>query len=309
MPASTPYRGREPSICGLPLLASGKVRDVYEVDAKRLLFVTSDRISAFDVVMGELAPFKGAVLTAIAAHWFARTRDIVPNHLLSTSVDDVPGLDASWRERLRGRIMLVQRAKPTTVEWVVRGYLAGSGWKEYQRSRSVCGVPLPDGLQLASRLPEPILTPTTKDSAHDLPLTAEQAAERVGRELFESARRACFELFARASVDLAARGVILADTKFEFGVADGRMLLIDEALTPDSSRLWPAAQWRAGSNPPSLDKQGLRDWLEAQPWDKNPPAPSLPPSVVGDLQRRYLEVCELLTGRLPEGVSRAEVLA
>jgi phosphoribosylaminoimidazole-succinocarboxamide synthase len=295
------YLGRERHIPGLTWLATGKVRDIYAVDERRLLFVTSDRVSAFDVVMDEGVPFKGAVLTAIAAHWFEATRDILPNHLISTSVDAVPQLDARWRERLRGRVMLVERAVPTTVEWVVRGYLAGSGWKDYQREQAICGVALPSGLQLASRLPEPILTPTTKDTHHDLPLSADQARARVGAEVFERARRAALALFARGSSLLEKHGILLADTKFEFGLRGDELLLIDEALTPDSSRFWPAAKWRPGANPPSLDKQGLRDWLERQPWNKEPPPPKLPAEVVADIQNRYLEICRLITGRLPEG--------
>ncbi len=305
MTVETPYLGRERAIPGLEFLATGKVRDIYAVDDRHLLFVTSDRVSAFDVVMNEGVPFKGAVLTAIAAHWFAQTADIVPNHLVSSDIDDVPGLNAEWRERLRGRVMLVRRATPTSVEWVVRGYLAGSGWKDYQRTGAVCGVELPAGLQLASKLPAPILTPTTKDTHHDLPLTAEQAARRVGAEIFEQARRAALALFARGSQLLERKGILLADTKFEFGLIDGQLVLIDEALTPDSSRFWPAAQWRIGQSPPSLDKQGLRDWLERQPWNKEPPPPALPAEVVADIQARYLEICELITGRLPAGATLA----
>jgi phosphoribosylaminoimidazole-succinocarboxamide synthase len=305
MTVESPYLGRERAIAGLEFLATGKVRDIYAVDDKHLLFVTSDRVSAFDVVMNEGVPYKGAVLTAIAAHWFAQTADIVPNHLVSAEVDDVPGLDAEWRERLRGRVMLVRRAAPTSVEWVVRGYLAGSGWKDYQLTGAVCGVELPAGLQLASKLPTPILTPTTKDTHHDLPLTAEQAARRVGAELFEQARHAALALFARGSERLERKGILLADTKFEFGLIDGQLVLIDEALTPDSSRFWPAAQWRTGQSPPSLDKQGLRDWLERQTWNKEPPPPALPAEVVADIQARYLEICELITGRRPDGATLA----
>lgn len=302
MNSDTLYLGRERTIPGLAFLATGKVRDIYALDERHLLFVTSDRVSAFDVVMAEGVPNKGRVLTAIAAHWFEHTRDIVPNHLVSTSIDDVPGLTATWRERLRERVMLVKRAVPTTVEWVVRGYLAGSGWKEYQSTGSICGVKLPPGLALASRLPAPILTPTTKETHHDLPLTEDEARARVGADVFDAARRAALALFERGSRTLEAKGILLADTKFEFGLADGELLLIDEALTPDSSRFWPAKHWRAGQNPPSLDKQGLRDWLERQPWNKEPPAPALPREVVADIERRYLEICELITGRRPLGV-------
>ncbi|MFM7298809.1 MAG: phosphoribosylaminoimidazolesuccinocarboxamide synthase [Planctomycetota bacterium] len=297
------YLGRERSIPGVTWLASGKVRDIYAVDAEHLLFVTSDRMSAFDVIMNEGVPFKGAVLTMLAAHWFEKTRDIVPNHLVSTSVDDVEGLSEEWRERLRGRVMLVRRAQPTPVEWVVRGYLAGSGLKEYQRSRSVCGIALPEGLVLASKLPQPILTPTTKEDAHDLPLTPDEARAKVGPELYEAAERASLALFARAGELLAKQGILLADTKFEFGLRHGKLLLIDEALTPDSSRFWPAESWKPGSNPPSYDKQYLRDWLETLDWNKQYPPPTLTSAVIERTVEKYLEICRKVTGRVPVGAA------
>ncbi|HVS17922.1 MAG TPA: phosphoribosylaminoimidazolesuccinocarboxamide synthase [Planctomycetota bacterium] len=293
------YLGRHSDIPGLRFLASGKVRDIYELDGEHLVFVTSDRVSAFDVIMDEGVPWKGAVLTRIAAWWFERTRDVIENHLVSSSVDDVPGLDQAWRERLRGRVLLVRRAQPTPVEWVVRGYLAGSGWKEYQASGSVRGVALPIGLRPYDRLPEPILTPTTKEAHHDLPLTAEQAAERVGEATFAEARTAALALFARGSEVLAALGVLLADTKFEFGLREGRLILIDEALTPDSSRFWPARDWRPGVTPVSYDKQILRDWLEAQDWNKQYPPPTVDPEVLERTSQRYLEFCRKLTGDAP----------
>jgi phosphoribosylaminoimidazole-succinocarboxamide synthase len=297
------YLGRERHIPGVTWLASGKVRDIYSVDAEHLLFVTSDRMSAFDVIMNEGVPFKGAVLTMLAAHWFEKTRDIVPNHWVSTSIDDVDGLDSEWRERLRGRVMLVRRAQPTPVEWVVRGYLAGSGLKEYQRSRSVCGIPLPEGLVLASKLPQPILTPTTKEDSHDLPLTPDEARAKVGPELYAEAERAALALFARASELLGKQGILLADTKFEFGLRGGKLLLIDEALTPDSSRFWPVESWKPGSNPPSYDKQYLRDWLETLDWNKQYPPPTLAPAVVEKTVEKYLEICRKVTGRVPEGAA------
>jgi len=303
MTVDTLYLGRERSIPGLKWLATGKVRDIYTVDDRHLLFVTTDRVSAFDVVMNEGVPNKGQVLTAIAAYWFERTRDILPNHLVSTSIDDVEGLESQWRDRLRGRVMLVRRAQPTSVEWVVRGRLAGSGWKEYRNSQSICGVALPPGLQLASKLPEPILTPTTKEEHHDLPLTEAQARERVGDDVFDAAKRASLALFARGAETLERRGILLADTKFEFGLVGQQLMLIDEALTPDSSRFWPAEHCRPGFNPPSYDKQGLRDWLEAQPWNKEPPPPTLTPAVIDDMRMRYLEICRRITGSSPEGVA------
>ncbi|HVS10347.1 MAG TPA: phosphoribosylaminoimidazolesuccinocarboxamide synthase [Planctomycetota bacterium] len=302
MTTQTLYLGGERAIPGLQHVASGKVRDIYAAGERHLVFVTTDRVSAFDVVMKEGVPHKGQVLTAVAAWWFEHTRDVVGNHLVSTAVEDLEGLDGEWRERLRGRVMLVRKARATSVEWVVRGYLAGSGWKEYQTERSVCGIELPEGLSLASRLPQPILTPTTKDTHHDLPLSPAEARERVGDEIFECAEGAALRLFRRGSDVLAKIGILLADTKFEFGHVDGRLILIDEALTPDSSRFWPASEWRPSSSPPSYDKQILRDWLEATGWNKRPPPPALDPAMVEKTSARYLEFCQLLTGSLPEGV-------
>ena len=286
-----------------PLLASGKVRDVYELDAQHLLFVTSDRVSAFDVVMREGVRDKGRVLTAISAWWFERTRDIVENHLVSARVEDVPKLDSAQRQALRGRTLVVRRAQPSSVEWVVRGWMAGSGWKEYQKKGSICGVALPAGLNLASRLPEPILTPTTKEAAHDIPIDEAQARARVGDAFFDEAKGATLALYRRGSQTLERHGLVLADTKFEFGTRDGRLLLIDEMLTPDSSRFWDAAAVREGSSPPSWDKQILRDWLEAQPWNKEPPPPAVDPAVLERVSRRYMELCVKLTGQVPEGAA------
>lgn len=303
MTVQTLYLGRERSIPGLTWAATGKVRDIYKVDDDHLLFVTTDRVSAFDVVMNEGIPHKGEVLTMIAAWWFEHTRDIIANHLVSTSIDEIDGLSNEWRDRLRGRVMLVKKAAPTTVEWVVRGYLAGSGWKEYQKTRTVCGIELPDGLSLSSRLPRPILTPTTKDEHHDLPLTPSQARERVGAALYDAAEAASLALFTRGGEVLARHGILLADTKFEFGQRDGRLILIDEALTPDSSRFWPADQWKPGTNPPSYDKQVLRDWLETLTWNKQYPAPTLERGVIETTARKYLEVCRKITGGLPAGAT------
>jgi phosphoribosylaminoimidazole-succinocarboxamide synthase len=296
------YLGRDDRLSGYSLIASGKVRDIYDFDARHLLFVTTDRVSAFDVVMREGIPNKGAVLTAISAYWFEHTRDVIENHLVSTSVDDLKGLDAKWKERLRGRIMIVRRAQPTSIEWVVRGYLSGSGWKEYQRSQSVCGIQLPAGLQNSSRLERAILTPTTKEEKHDLPLTPKEARERAGPALYDKAEKAALALFERGTKELEKLGIILADTKFEFGMLDGKMILIDEALTPDSSRFWPKAQWKPGSNPPSYDKQILRDYLETLDWNKEPPPPPLDPKVMAKVGEKYLEICELITGSSPAEV-------
>ncbi len=296
------YAGRRAAFGPLRLKHSGKVRDIYEVDPEHLLFVTSDRVSAFDVVMPQGIPHKGRVLTAIAAHWFRRTADLIGNHMVSTAIEEVPGLPREHHEVLRGRSMLVRRAAPTSVEWVVRGYLSGSGWKEYQKSGSVCGVRLPAGLKFCQALDQPILTPTTKDDKHDLPLTAAQARERVGERVFERAQRASFALFERGSADLAKLGILLADTKFEFGEHRGELLLIDEALTPDSSRFWPAEHYAVGANQPSYDKQVLRDWLETLDWNKEPPGPDLSPRIVSEVSERYLEICEKITGKAPLGV-------
>ncbi len=255
------YLGRDDRPRSLTFLGSGKVRDVYALDADHLLFVTTDRVSAFDVIMKDGVPYKGAVLTAIAAHWIERTRDLVANHLVSTSIDAVSGLDGAWRDRLRGRVMIVKRCQPDPIEWVVRGYLAGSGWKEYRASRSICGVPLPAGLSQAERLPRPILTPTTKNEDHDRPLTPDEARALIGAERFEHGERLCLALFERGTEELARIGIRLADTKFELGVRNGEVLLIDEALTPDSSRFWDEREYRVGVSPPSFDKQILRDYL------------------------------------------------
>jgi phosphoribosylaminoimidazole-succinocarboxamide synthase len=297
MPDTPIYLGRTPRLGRLTLKNSGKVRDIYEVDPEHLLFVTSDRVSAFDVVMPQGIPHKGRVLTAIAAHWFARTKDVIGNHLVSTRCEDVPGLTAKEHELLRGRIMLVQRAQPTSVEWVVRGYLAGSGWKEYQKSSTVCGIPLPKGLQFCQALPKPILTPTTKEETHDLPLTPAEARARVGAAIFDPAERAALALFERGTKELAKLGILLADTKFEFGQRGGKLILIDEALTPDSSRFWPASEYQVGVNPPSYDKQVLRDYLETLDWNKQAPGPNLPRAIVQRVAERYLEICAKITGQ------------
>ncbi len=295
------YLGRDGGPPGLERVASGKVRDIYAIDRDHLLFVTTDRVSAFDVVMEEGVPDKGRVLTAISAHWFDATRDIVPNHLVSTHVEDVPRLDAEWRERLRGRIMLVRRAEPTNVEWVVRGYIAGSGWKDYQKSGAICGIALPKGLSLASRLPEPILTPTTKDEKHDRPITHDEGRSRVGAERFALCERAAIALYERGSALLERIGILLADTKFEFGAREGKTILIDEALTPDSSRFWARETWRPGASPPSWDKQILRDWLETLDWNKEYPPPRVDPAILARVSERYLEICQKITGSVPEG--------
>lgn len=303
MKEPTAYLGRDDAPPGLTQVASGKVRDLYELPGDRLLFVATDRVSAFDVVMNEGIPDKGRVLTEISAFWFRETRDLVPNHLLSTSVDDVPGLDDAWHERLAGRVMIVERCEPTPVEWVVRGYLAGSGWKEYRQQGTVSGIPQPEGLRQAGRLPEPLLTPSTKDDVHDRPITPQEARELVGERVFAEAERAALALFRRGTERLAEIGILLADTKFEFGLKDGELRLIDEALTPDSSRFWPADEHALDISPPSYDKQILRDHLETLDWDKNYPAPVLDPAVLARVGARYREIADRILGLAPSGAA------
>jgi len=297
------YLGRRAKLGNLELLSSGKVRDIYRAGPEQLLFVTSDRVSAFDVLLKQGIPHKGRVLTSIAAHWFETTRGIIDNHLISTDVADVPGLSAEEQDALRGRIMLVHACQPTTVEWVVRGYICGSGWKEYQKSGVICGNTLPPGLKFCERFERPIFTPTTKDDDHDLPISPAEARERVGAEIYEPALEASMRLFEFGTDRLAEIGILLADTKFEFGTRNGKLLLIDEALTPDSSRFWPAEDYEVGKSPSSFDKQILRDWLELQKdWDKQAPAPEPPAEIIERLTARYLEVCEMITGSTPAGV-------
>ncbi len=290
------------NIKSLPLLARGKVRDNYAVGDDRLLMVASDRLSAFDVVMGEPIPGKGELLTRMAMFWFGRLAHVVPNHLTGADPESVVAPDE--RAQVRGRSMLVRRLSPLPIEAVVRGYLAGSGWKEYQQSQSVCGVALPPGLVNAGKLPEPIFTPATKAEAgaHDENISFEQAAALIGRELAERVRAVSIRLYSEAAAFALTKGIVIADTKFEFGLdADGTLTLMDEVLTPDSSRYWPVESYREGGNPPSYDKQFVRDWLEAarvdgRPWDKRAPAPALPADVVQRTAAKYREALERLTG-------------
>jgi phosphoribosylaminoimidazole-succinocarboxamide synthase len=286
----------------LPLLARGKVRDNYAVGSDRILMVASDRISAFDVIMGEPIPGKGELLTRMALYWFdqlgPRGLNICPIHLTGMAPETVVTPDEL--EQVRGRSMLVKRLQPIPVEAVVRGYLAGSGWQEYQQSHAVCGVPLPPGLRNASRLPEPIFTPAAKAAVgeHDENISFERVVEMIGADLATRIRDTSIRLYSAARDIAAQKGIIIADTKFEFGLdADGTLTLMDEVLTPDSSRYWPADTWREGANPPSFDKQYLRDWLETaqvagKPWDKTAPAPRLPQSVIEQTAARYREACE-----------------
>ena len=289
------------SIQSLPLLARGKVRDNYAVGDDRILMVATDRLSAFDVVMEDGIPGKGELLTRMALFWFEKLRHIVPNHLTGDDPESVVAPDE--RAQVRGRTMLVKRLAPLPIEAVVRGYLAGSGWNEYRELGSVCGVRLPAGLENASRLAQPIFTPATKAAAgdHDENIDFDRAAALVGTELAQRVREVSIALYAEASAFALTKGLIVADTKFEFGLdANGNLVLMDEILTPDSSRYWPLAGYRAGANPPSYDKQIVRDWLEAarvdgRPWNKRAPAPRLPASVIADTQARYEEALACLT--------------
>ena len=286
----------------LPLLARGKVRDNYAVGDDRILMVASDRISAFDVIMGEPIPGKGALLTQMALWWFGQLKDIVPNHLTGDAPESV--VSAEEVAQVAGRSMLVRRLKPIPVEAVVRGYLAGSGWKEYQESQSVCGVPLPAGLKNASKLPAPIYTPAAKAAVgeHDENITFERTVEMIGAQLAGRIRDVSIQLYERAAAIALKKGIIIADTKFEFGLDDaGQLVLMDEVLTPDSSRYWPAESYQEGSNPPSFDKQFLRDWLEqaqvdGRPWGKTAPAPKLPDEVIAQTAAKYREAMQRLLG-------------
>ncbi|MEQ2006750.1 MAG: phosphoribosylaminoimidazolesuccinocarboxamide synthase [Limisphaerales bacterium] len=280
---------------GVRKVKSGKVREVFDL-GDRLLFVATDRISAFDCIMPNGIPRKGEVLTQISHFWFDQTGSIVPNHRLSRANDPLP--DGLHAVHIARRSMVVKKAVPLVIECVVRGYLAGSGWKEYQQSQTVCGIKLPAGLQECSELPEPIFTPATKaETGHDENIPFETAAKLVGADIAERARDLSLRLYNFARDYARKRGIIIADTKFEFGIFNGELLLIDEVLTPDSSRFWPAADYAPGKAQPSFDKQFVRDYLETLKWNKQPPAPSLPPVIVARTQAKYLEAYERLTGR------------
>jgi phosphoribosylaminoimidazole-succinocarboxamide synthase len=275
----------------------GKVRDVYDLGDK-LLIVASDRISAFDCVMPNGIPNKGTILTALSLFWFEKFAGQFENHLLATELKDFPAKLQRFADQLRGRSMLVKKAAVVPIECVARGYLAGSGWKEYQTSQTVCGIKLPPGLRQCDKLPQPIFTPATKEeSGHDINISFDEAAERVGKEVASTLRDRTLSLYSQAAAYAATHGVIIADTKFEFGLFEGRHILIDEVLTPDSSRFWPADEYSPGHDQPSFDKQFVRNWLESQPWDKNPPAPPLPDEVIRGTRARYLGAYERLTGR------------
>ncbi|MCY4154342.1 MAG: phosphoribosylaminoimidazolesuccinocarboxamide synthase [Gammaproteobacteria bacterium] len=283
-------------ISSLSLLNQGKVRDIYTVDADHLLIVTSDRISAFDVVLPDPIPGKGRVLTTVSNFWFARTQQLVANHLTDRGLDSI-GLSADEARQLAGRAIVVKRLSPLPVEAIVRGYIIGSGWKDYQRTGAVCGIELPAGLQQAQQLPEPIFTPSTKAAAgaHDENISFAQAVELLGPDLADKVRRLSLTIYQQAAQYAAQRGIIIADTKLEFGLdANGELYLIDEVLTPDSSRFWPADSYRVGISPPSFDKQYLRDYLETQDWNKQAPGPALPQEVIEQTAAKYREAQDRL---------------
>ncbi len=282
----------------LKLLNRGKVRDIYDVDQEHLLIVASDRLSAFDVVLPQPIPGKGEVLTRVANFWFRRTRDLIPNHVSDKPLAEVVP-DADQRAALGDRAMVVRKLKPLPVEAVVRGYLIGSGWKDYQKTGSVCGIDLPAGLQQADRLPHPIFTPSTKAEVgqHDENIRFEQMIDLVGRELAEQVREISLRIYSECAAYALERGIIIADTKFEFGLDErGTLYLIDEVLTPDSSRFWPADQYRPGISPPSFDKQFVRDYLETLDWDKKAPGPQLPEEIITKTAEKYREAEQRLTG-------------
>lgn len=282
---------------GIKKLKSGKVREVFDL-GEHLLFVATDRISAFDVIMPNGIPRKGEVLTQLSHFWFDQTEALVPNHRVLRAADPLPDTLAAYAPQLQRRSMIVKKAQPLAIECVVRGYLAGSGWKEYKTSRTVCGIPLPAGLQESSELPEPIFTPATKaETGHDENISFEQAAQIVGRDIAEKVRDLSLKIYQHAREYARQRGIIIADTKFEFGLYQGELILIDEVLTPDSSRFWPADQYQPGRGQPSFDKQFVRDYLETLDWNKTPPGPVLPPEVVEKTTAKYLEAYRRLTGR------------
>ena len=288
----------ETKLTGMTLLGRGKVRDIYEVDG-RLLLVASDRLSAFDVVLPDGIPDKGKVLTQISAFWFRKLSDIIPNHMITIDVEEFPPSVRSHAGVLAGRSMLCRKARPLPVECVVRGYLSGSGWAEYRERGEICGLPIPGGLVESDRLPDPIFTPATKEEKgkHDLNIPFERMIDAVGRETAESVRSVSLEIYRRAADYARGRGIIIADTKFEFGVADGKLILIDEVLTPDSSRFWPSEGYRPGGPQKSFDKQFVRDYLLTLPWNKTAPGPKLPADVVEKTAEKYREALRILTGR------------
>ena len=284
----------------VPLVRQGKVRNVYDLGDK-LLFVVSDRISAFDVIMANGIPDKGKILNLISAFWFDFMKDIAENHVISTDIGAIIASDerlASYREMLENRSMLVEKAKPLTVECIVRGYISGSGWKDYQKTGKICGIGLPKGLKQSDKLEEPIFTPSTKaDEGHDINITQEEARNELGDETFDFIKEASISIYSKARDYAATKGIIIADTKFEFGKVGDKIILIDEVLTPDSSRFWPESDYEPGRSQKSFDKQFVRDYLETLDWDKTPPGPVLPDDIVEKTREKYLQAYKILTGK------------
>lgn len=286
------------NIVGYPLLSRGKVRDIYEIENDVLLIVTTDRMSAFDVIMNEPIPYKGVVLNQITLFWMQKFTHLVSNHLLEHDVDRFPEKLRAYGSMLEGRSVLVRKASPLAVECIVRGNITGSGWKDYKKTGMVCGHTLPEGLRESERLEKPLFTPSTKAELgqHDENITREQGMRIIGKESFHKVEELSLAIFSEARDYAAKRGIIIADTKFEFGMVDGKLYLIDEVLTPDSSRFWPEEGFAPGKSQPSFDKQYLRDWLETQDWDKTPPPPALPANVIAETSKKYREAYTLLTG-------------
>lgn len=284
-------------ISGLNLIKQGKVRDIYDM-GDSLLMVTSDRVSAFDVIMDQPVPDKGVVLTQISLYWFELMKDLVPNHILTGNADEFPAICQPYKNQLKGRSILVKKCEPLAIECVVRGYITGSGWKSYKADGTVCGIKLPKGLKESQQLPEPIFTPSTKEElgAHDENIDFETAAKIVGRETAEKVRDLSLAIYKKGAEIAAKRGIIIADTKFEFGLYNGEIILIDEVLTPDSSRFWPAGKYEAGHGQESFDKQYLRDYLESIDWNKQPPPPVLPEDVIKNTRAKYVEALRYITG-------------
>lgn len=287
------------SVTAFPLIARGKVRDIYDIDEKTLLIVTTDRMSAFDVIMAEPIPYKGVILNMITLFWMDKFKDIIPNHLIESDVNRFPAALAPWKDELEGRAVLVKKAKPLPVECIVRGCITGSGWKDYLETGALCGYELPKGMLESARLEPALFTPSTKAELgeHDENITLKQAAALMGADIAAKVQRVSMEIFEQGRTYAATRGILMADTKFEFGMVDGELVLIDEVMTPDSSRFWPADQYEAGRSQPSFDKQYLRDWLSAQPWNKQPPPPALPQEIIDATSQRYRDAYSILTGQ------------
>lgn len=287
------------NITRYPLFSRGKVRDIYEMDDNTLLIVTTDRMSAFDVVMDQPIPYKGVVLNQITLFWMDMFKDIIENHLITSNVDDFPKDLAEYKDELEGRSVLVKKASPLPIECIVRGYITGSGWKDYRQTGRVCGYELPPDLVESQKLERPLFTPSTKADIgdHDENITLDEARLRIGDVLARKVEDLSLAIYRKGRDYAAAKGIIVADTKFEFGEIDGRLMLIDEVLTPDSSRFWPADRYEPGKGQPSFDKQYLRDWLENLDWDKRPPAPQLPGEIIDETKNRYLLAYKLLTGK------------